>query len=146
MGSCHPSACSHPACPWAARLLSLQPKAFKFWEIKQQNKQNEQNQKKQEREGGGKEGGGHWGRWYWPITVGRFCAGTGKWRRWETAVTVPVALGVGTGSLSILPFLHPPFTILFTPHPAQSNPAPSAPQSQGGPPQPQLPPSTTGVA
>lgn len=55
-------------------------------------------------------------------------------------MTVPVALGVGMGSLSILLSLHSPFTILFTPHPAQSNPAPSAPQSQGGPPQPQLPP------
>lgn len=62
-------------------------------------------------------------------------------------MTVPVALGVGTGSLSILPSLHPPFTILFTPHPAQSNPAPSAPQSQGVPsPAPAPPPSTTGVA
>lgn len=57
-----------------------------------------------------------------------------------------MALGVGTGSLSILPSLHPPFTILFTPHPAQSNPAPSAPQSQGVPsPAPAPPPAPQGL-
>lgn len=150
VGSCRPSARSHPA-P-AARLLSLQPKAFKFWEIKQQNKQtNEQKSKKE----GERRREGSWGRWYWPITVRRFCTGIGKRRRWETvAIMAPVALGVGTGGSSsstclLYPILHPSFTAPLTPHPCQTDPAPSALQSpEGSLPWPQhlpcSPPATQG--
>lgn len=73
--------------------------------------------------------------------------GTGKWRRRETAVTVPVALGVGTGSPSILPPLHPPLhhpvhppppillnpTLLHQPHRAKGAlPSPSSPPAPRG--------------
>lgn len=99
VGSCHPSARSHPA-P-TARLLSLQPKAFKFWEIKQQNKQtNEQKARKRGREGS-------WGRWYWPITVRRFCTRTGERRRRETVVTMATCGPWGWHKLLLLLHLPP---------------------------------------
>jgi len=130
MGSCRPSARSHPS-P-AARLLSLQPKAFKFWEIKQQNKQTNKKARKREID---RRREGSWGRWYWPITSGGFAQGSvsrgdGRHRQqWQ-----PVALGVSTGSSSsstclLHPILHPTFTAPLASHPGQTAPASSAHRS-----------------
>lgn len=108
-------------------------------------KSNNTNKQKSKKEGE-RTREGFWERWYWPITVRRFCTGISEWKRWETVVTVVICGPWGWHRLLLfhlpsLPPLHPTFSTPLTHHPGQRDPAPAKPE--GSPAWPRHPPRVT---